>query len=1406
MTADHPNGQRPHGDRWEPLGGNGLPLPARERWLPLRAGLVDLFLYDNEEFRFRDGHLLLRGNNGTGKSKVLALTLPFLLDGELAPHRVEPDADPAKRMEWNLLLGGRYQERLGYTWLEFGRLSETGVATYLTLGCGLKAAAGRGVAARWFFVTSQRIGTGLHLVSPAGTALVRERLIEALGEHGRVYDSAEAYRRAVDEHLFHLGPDRYDALVNLLVQLRQPQLSKRPDAGKLSHALSQALAPVDQAVLADVAESFHDLEQQRDELRGLHETRVHVERFLERYRRYARIASRRQAGELRSAQAAYETTNRLLAAVRDDLAKARAAAAASAAELERTELGLGAAPAEAHELANRSEIGDLSRAEELARLARDTADRARRDAAEAERRRERGLERHEQATRAVEASRQAVLEAAAAAGAAAAAAGSASEHELLVAPLALPDGAGDPPAGPDEPALLRAGDAAGAAADRREQAVRHVRSLAERAATAARRLAEERRRLDKLSAERDKSAARRREAEELVAATAGALVDEWDRYAGELAEVRLADHDQVLAALAGWAETLAGEDPARAALTAAAADARNRLAEARARARAELEAARAALAELVEQRERLERGEHEQPPPPYTRAAGARDGRAGAPLWQVVDFREGVGEAERAGLEAALEAAGLLDAWLAPDGRLLDPGTHDVVVTAGAPATPNLGAVLRPAVDRADPRAAALGDATVAAVLAGIGLGAPGAGHAATWVDPAGGWRLGVAEGAWAKPAARFIGRGAREAARRRRLAELAREIAAAEAAVGAADASRKVVETRQGALEAELARVPDDQPLRDAHATAAATTVDLHQREQDVIAQEEVVAGAMTATATAAEDRDQAAADLNLPTGLEALQEVRDAVAAYRIAVASLWPQLRGHSDRLSGLAAGEAELREAEERARRQAEVARSTDAGAHAAERRRDTVRQKLGATVAELSARLEATNAEVARLEGETKRLSGARLDLAGQVGNAEGRDRELVAKLAEDTGRRASATAAFQRFTATGLLATAQPKLDLPDPSAPWAPDPAVRLARRVEQALAEVDAHDAAWERVQRELSHGFKELADALSRYGHEATADLAEDRYVVAVVFQGQRRAPDVLAGLLGEEIGHRERVLSAKERELLEEHLVNEVASHLQELIADAEDQVRQMNDELEERPTSTGMRLRFRWEPLPDGPPGLAEARRRLLRQASDAWSVEDRAAVSAFLQERIAAERTRDDSGTWLEHLTAALDYRAWHRFTIERWQDGRWRSAAGPASSGERVLTVTLPLFAAASAHYRSAQPAAPRLVLLDEAFAGVDDDARAKCMGLLATFDLDFVMTSEREWGCYPTVPGLAIHQLSRRQGIEAVHITRWEWDGRARTRVEPPPAATPPPAPSGNGQEEHDAGQRPPSPEALW
>ncbi len=381
------------------------------------------------------------------------------------------------------------------------------------------------------------------------------------------------------------------------------------------------------------------------------------------------------------------------------------------------------------------------------------------------------------------------------------------------------------------------------------------------------------------------------------------------------------------------------------------------------------------------------------------------------------------------------------------------------------------------------------------------------------------------------------------------------------------------------------------------------------------------------------------------------------------------------------------------------------------------------------------------------------------------------------ELEQATERRRADVDTLRRFAGTGLIAVALGEVELPEGEEEWGVTAALRLARQIEQALVDAAEDEPAWQRAQRRVTDELGTLGDALRRHGNNASATMREEGITVEVVFRGRATTVPELVSALTEEVADRRRLLDEREREILENHLVNEVASSLQELISDAEHHVAATNTELAERPTSTGMQLRLRWRVVEDGPQGLPEARERLLRQAADAWSEEDRTAVGAFLQEQIHEVRSRDAAGTWIEQLTEALDYRAWHRFAIERHQGGRWRTATGPASGGERVLTASVPLFAAASSYYASAgNPHAPRLMMLDEAFAGVDDDARAKCLGLLTAFDLDVVMTSEREWGCYREVPGLAIAQLTRVDDVPAVLVSHWEWDGATRTRVERP------------------------------
>jgi hypothetical protein len=349
-----------------------------------------------------------------------------------------------------------------------------------------------------------------------------------------------------------------------------------------------------------------------------------------------------------------------------------------------------------------------------------------------------------------------------------------------------------------------------------------------------------------------------------------------------------------------------------------------------------------------------------------------------------------------------------------------------------------------------------------------------------------------------------------------------------------------------------------------------------------------------------------------------------------------------------------------------------------------------------------------------------------------------------------------------------LVRVALPALETPDPHAvpDWTVTAALGVARGAEQELTSADASDEAWERVQQRVSNALTQLQSTMSRHGHQASATLHDGVILASVHYRDEELDVDLLALRLGEEVERREQILSAREREILENFLVNDVAGHLSHLLLGAEQQIAQMNRELSVRKTSTGMQLRVVWRERADGPTGL-QAARALMVRSDVSWTAEDRAAIGRFLQERIAEEREADPTASWQEHLEKALDYRRWHTFVVERKQHDVWRSATGPASGGERVLAMSVPLFAAAASHYNSADPHAPRLILLDEAFAGVDDDSRAKSLGLLATFDLDVVMTSEREWGCYPQVPGLSIAQLSRVEGIDAVGVTRWRWDG---------------------------------------
>lgn len=1332
---------------------DALPHPNTDRWQPLRLGLVDLFYYDDEQFWFHDGRLLLRGNNGTGKSKVLALTLPFLLDGSIQPRRVEPDADPKKRMEWNLLLGGAHTstERTGYSWIEFGRRDADGTEHFITLGIGLKAAAGRGIVKTWYFTTTRRIGD-LRLLDENRTVLTQERLRDAIVGTGQVHTTQEAYRRAVDEALFRLGEERYAALIDLLIQLRQPQLSKRPDEKALSAALTEALAPLDQAVVADVAESFRSLEEERSGIEDARDTLKAADDFLEHYRAYARVAARRHTTGVRVANSTFEHAGR-------NLREAEGAFAAAVAEVDRldgakveAEERQGALHGQDQALRQSPEMRDAERLDQAEREARNReegAEAAREEVVKARSRATRDAEdegaaeqRHQQAL-------TAVREYDARALGLARSAGLAAEHASI---------AGD-------------ADAAHRSLTRRREQITLVRRLADKVRTAQDRASNAHRVLDSAeSGEASRAEGVQRATEEVAEAVVGYRERVRD-YLGSLeAVVPSEGADELTQRAEGWAQSLAGESPAATAVEAAAAQALADLG--RQRATAEHEATRLdeELASVRGRIGELEAGRDAEPPGTPGREAGVRAGVAGAPLWRVTDFADGVSDTERAGLEAALQSAGLLDAWLFPDGRLAADG--DVVLgPGGAMAARSVSAVL---VASVGPDEVVTAD-VVSGVLARIGLGE--ASQASIWVDSAGHWGAGPARGTWAKDRAEYVGAAAREAYRREMLAGLLDE--ADRLADGIASVHEVIagVERLTVQVKQERSSYPaaTERDLVAAHERVAAAGRELDRARAAVESAREAWEQEAAAAQEAADELAEAATDLGTGTTPAELEEAMDAVRAYSEALLELRTAAgsvveaeatrAAAADRAAESASILAERESAARELRGQATTLR-----AHA-----DALHGTVGASVAELQARLGAITKALETVAGELKHLTDDQLKAAVRRGQQEEKVNDLGQRRREATAERELKVDALRGFAATGLLRVALPELEAPDPDATeaWNLTAAVALARTAEQHLDGSDDSDEAWAKVQQRISNASQELSTQMSRHGHTSFLEPRGDVMVARVRYLSEDIDVDRLASRLSADLEQRERLLSAREREILENHLVNEVAGHLHELLLHAQESIDRMNRELADRKTSTGMQLRVGWRERRDGPTGLSAARDLMFR--SDAtWTPQDRSAIGEFLQARIAEVREADPAGGWQEHLEQALDYRQWHSFVVERYQNGQWRSATGPASGGERVLAMSVPLFAAASSHYNSAGAHAPRLILLDEAFAGVDDDSRAKSLGLLATFDLDVVMTSEREWGCYPQVPGLAISQLSRVEGVDAVGVTRWRWDGRRRSRLD--------------------------------
>jgi hypothetical protein len=253
----------------------------------------------------------------------------------------------------------------------------------------------------------------------------------------------------------------------------------------------------------------------------------------------------------------------------------------------------------------------------------------------------------------------------------------------------------------------------------------------------------------------------------------------------------------------------------------------------------------------------------------------------------------------------------------------------------------------------------------------------------------------------------------------------------------------------------------------------------------------------------------------------------------------------------------------------------------------------------------------------------------------------------------------------------------------------------------------------------------------------------------------------------------------LLTNREREVFEEHLLGELGEQLRVRRSEAVELVVAMNALLSGVQTSQGIEVRLDWDLREDVAVEIRDAA-ALLNRPTGALLPDERTRLRDALHRLIDASRASDPSLGYAEHLSRVLDYRQWSVFRIRlsRPESQGWTllTRRTPLSQGEQKVVCYLPLFAAAAAHFTSlagAAPHAPRFILLDDAFPKIDIRTHPLLFGLLVDFDLDFVVTSERLWGDYATVPSLSIYEALRSPTERGIAQYRHVWDGQRLAAV---------------------------------
>lgn len=1349
------------------------------RWQANKIGLVNFWYYDEQEFYFVKGRMLLRGSNGSGKSVTMQSFVPLLLDGNLSPERLDPFGSRDRKMS-NYLLEDEdeREERTGYLYLEFKRQESD---TYHTIGMGIRARKGKPLEKWYFYIADgRRVNQDFYLYKETDekVTLSKKELENRLGSGGGVIDRQGDYAEYVNRQIFGYDtPEEYKEMIDLLIQLRTPKLSKDFKPSVINDILSDSLQPLSEEDLRPMSEAIENMDTLTANLKSKQESRGAAGKIGKVYDRFNRFMLYKKAEQLKGKKEELDTVVGTIANHDNQLARATKEIRRQENNYQELEAELSACEKEKESLSTSDAVSLKQREEELKKSVeldrQNIAEKEKQLAEKQEKyieyqtKKKQEEEKQEGKQREInnlleemEADAEGLQY---------------SEFAFLKEEVKNTEKECQFQLYLTQTARLKS---------EIEQGLETIRQ----ADRERRQIEEEIKKLDGKKRDRDHADRKVREGETLLTEIQNEYKEKVYRWNKENQQLVL--NQELLQEISTFADTYgeASDYPkirqkvadVSIALQSGYVNEQNRLGQ----------LINQADINLKDLHDELTEWQHQKEPEPE-RSQGVERNReflrqAGIPFrefYKVIEFDQNLSESQCNRLEEALLHMGVLDALIIDEEyrtKVLsfDTGRCDRYLFLN---NTRLQKSLLELFDIDGDNIDMFLHQRIVGLLQSIGYeagnvtdgGRDGIG-ASLQVDEHGRYEMGILTGTVTGDyEAGFIGIKAREKRRQAKITELLSLQEAEEKIKLTLEEELATVSVRLEKVRREFDVFPPETDLRIAFSQLAEARWGLELVQKEISTLETQIMEMNEAVKQIWEAAVLIAEKLYFKCRPEVFEEARKQAEHYQTCLYQLKSE---HSAcvqlfyRLGDIVETMADLDGDMDTIRydkRKFERVLLQD------REELKSIGEQLALTdYEEIKERL---NYCITRLMDIPREKEECRVAITENTGITRELTRQLD-ELAEKRGKVETGLATVQDVFAKELELKL---IELPE-------------GQEYQQVMTQLE-HAAGWNRdsMMEQLNQSYFENRGFLVEY-QLTTTTLFEEleqhgsgilarRLDIQGKFRGTKVSFSELIKHLEDEIEELKQLLKDGDRELFEDILANTVSRKIRGKINGSLAWVEGMNKLMGGMNTSSGLKLNLRWRSKTAEVEDQLDTKElvELLKKDYRTMKEEEAEKLSGHFRSKVdEARRNMKDGGgsiSFYSVMRDTLDYRKWFEFQLFSQKSGERQkeltnSVFGTFSGGEKAMSMYVPLFSAVVAKYKGGRADAPRIISLDEAFAGVDNKNIRDMFRLMVEFEFNFIINSQVLWGDCDTLDGLAIYQLLRPDNVKFVTVMPYLWNGRVK------------------------------------